>query len=470
MAKKDFKAMAESILSGMGGKENVSFCSICLTRLRASVKDKGLVNKEELEKVPGVVGVQWVGEQLQVIVGAEVKKVFDEIQKIANFDVKIEEEPKNTGEFDFKKIPGIILDYISGSVTQIIPVLQVASLAMALTAILGPNILKALPADNGFMVFLNMVYNTGFYFLPVFLGYSSAKKLNLPVLYGILMGTLLITPDFLNAVASGTPINFLGMDIPNLTYSSSVFPVLLCMPIIKLLDMLCNKYLPDVIRVSFASTLTFLIGAPICFLFIAPLGNAFAQVFGAAINWISQNLGILGGALAGGLWLFIVMTGTHMVLFPTMIGGLMANGYENLIMPSMGKCYMALLGIELVALLKIKDKKERSNIVSYCISDWIGNVTEPALYGLVMKYKKSIPALILGGAVGGALARALGAVVYGIIPGVHIIDMFTNLAALGGPNPKLNWAITFGTSIAALVVSFLYSWFFVFNDEKEQKQ
>ena len=464
MSNKNLEELARQIIEAVGGKENVSFFTLCLTRLRFNLKDASKVDIEKAKGLDGVVDAQWIGDQFQVIIGAKVRKVYETIIKQTGINGEIEaEEPKGKFDFSLKSLGSKIIGYISGSVVAIIPILQVAGLALAFKTILGPDILNALPADNGIMIFLQMINTVGFYFVPIALGYAAAKRLNLDPIFGLLMGMLLVAPDFVNMVAAGQPVSLFGINVPLLTYTQTVFPVLLCMPVVKLLNWLCRRYLPDIIESAFTSSITFFIATPLAFLFIAPLGNLFAQGFAFVLNWVTSNLGFIGGGLIGGLWLIVVMTGTHIVLMPGMMAQLTVQGFENTIMPAMGASYYALLGVELAALIKIKNQKERGNIISYMTSDLIGNVSEPSLYGICMKYKNALLGLFVGGFVGGALANILGLCTYGIVPSIHVADMIFNLGAIGGPDPTLNCVLTFVRGFAALVVSFIFCYMFAFK-------
>ncbi len=195
----DNKQIATDVLELVGGAENVSVATNCMTRLRLTLKDNSKADVEKIKKVKGVLGCQFAGSQLQVIIGQNVPKVLAEfvamsgVKQGAAVDENLD-APKE--KFELKNLPNIILDYLSGSMTQLIPLLMAGGLFRTIAAVLGPTMLGVLSADDPTYTFLyTTLYEATFTFIPIYLGYAAAKKLGASPVLGMLLGGALMAPS-----------------------------------------------------------------------------------------------------------------------------------------------------------------------------------------------------------------------------------------------------------------------------------
>lgn len=228
----DNKQIATDVLAGVGGKDNVKSVIHCATRLRFTLVDDNVPVDEEVKAIKGVLGVMKQGGMYQVIIGPTVPDVYGELTKLGvsaggSIDEKADDSAV-TGEKE-KLTPAVIgnkiIDYISGSVTPLIPVLITGALFRTLSAVVGPTMLNLLPADHNFITLCNMISNAAFYFMPILVGFAAANKLGMNGYMGAFMGAALLEPSFVELAATeGAAFNILGPPCPLRTTAAHCFP------------------------------------------------------------------------------------------------------------------------------------------------------------------------------------------------------------------------------------------------------
>ena len=246
-----YTEFCNQILNNVGGKENVSSAVHCMTRLRLNLKDKSKVNVEAVRSIKGAVGAQFSGEQFQIIIGQHVSDVYPEFCAMAGLgiesaiDENLDKEP-----FDIKKLPSKVLDYISGTVVPLIPIMMGAGFFKMFYSVLGPTLMNVFPESADIMQTLYIVGNAGFYFMPVFAAYGAAKKLNTSIPLALLLGVLLIDPNIINIVGLGEPFNiygFIPMQLNN--YANGILPSLLAVFALKYVFDFFNQHMLKSIKV-----------------------------------------------------------------------------------------------------------------------------------------------------------------------------------------------------------------------------
>lgn len=401
----DNKKIAQEVLEAVGGKDNVTSATHCMTRLRLNLKDMGLPNEETIKNINGVIGVVKAGGQFQVIIGQNVPKVYAEFCAITGLAMQesINENLDGPKEkLTLKKLGGNIMNYLAGSMTPMITAMMGASLCKALLAILGPDVLKLIDSSHNFYILLNMIFDGFFYYLPIMVGYNAAKKMNIPVHMGALMGGILLAPAFIQMVAEGTPFDILGINVTMVNYSQSVVPVLLSVAFMGFLYRGLSKIMPDTLDAVFTPFLTILISVPVAFIALAPLGNILSKGISSAIVAFTSVTGFIGVGFVAAIWQFLVMTGMHVPVIMTFMVDFMANGYQTGAAIA-GRCSAwAVYGVALGAFLRMKNKDEKAAAGGMFISGFVGGVTEPTMYGLCMKYRRCFIPVIVAGFVGGA--------------------------------------------------------------------
>ena len=227
----DNKKIAEDVLAAVGGKENVSGVTHCMTRLRFTLKDNGIPDTNKVKKIKGVIGAQESGGQYQVIIGQNVPKVYDEVCAMGGFakSAAIDENldaPKQ--KLTPKVIGNNILNYLSGSMVALIPILMAGGLFKCIGTLIGPQVFNLVPeTDPTYLLFYTYLFDAAMYLLPVYLGYSAAKKIGASPVLGMFCGGILICPDIVALAQSGeTSLTVYGISAPLQNYQQTVLPIL----------------------------------------------------------------------------------------------------------------------------------------------------------------------------------------------------------------------------------------------------
>lgn len=456
MSNKKFAAIAEQLPGLIGGKGNVSYFSHCITRLRFSVKDKGLINVDEIAKVPGVMGAQWSGEQLQVIIGAHVEDVYNLLADTMGLEKQaaIDENP-DKGIAKKKFTVAAFLDAITGCIAPIIPVMIACGMLKAVLQILTyANILSA---DGSTYAVLSFVGDVGFYFLPVIIGYTAAKKFGVNIFIGMALGACLIHPNFSQLINSGDPITLFGLPVYAGWYPSSIFPMILTMACCAPIERFFTKIIPASLRYVLVPTLTLIVAAPLELIVLAPLGSYAGAYLAAAVVWLYDATGFIGCAVLAAIYPLIIMTGMHTATSPYIFTALGTLGYEPLILPTMHISNFNQIAACLAVGIKAKDGNLRQSAFSCAITALVGGVTEPALFGVTIPLKTPLYGCMIGGIVGGAILGIKKVVVY-TLPGAG--TLFGLPAYIGGEGmTNLMWmgiCIIIGMAVTFVSTLILY--------------
>ena len=448
---------AAGIIEAVGGKDNVVSATHCMTRLRLILKDESLVNDDAVKAVDGIIGTVRSGGQYQIIVGQSVPKVYDEVVKLGvAAGGAVDENPDAAAaeKLTLNVIGKNILNYLSGSMVQLIPVMISAAMFKTLQVLLGPDLLGIISAESDFYQLMDILYNAGFYFMPIYIGFCAAKRLNVSTIMGAYMGGVLIAPGLIEVVNAGEPFKVFGVSIRLVNYAQSVMPILLCVWLMSYVEKFFKKHIPDSLSTIFVPFLTMLVMVPVSLWIAAPLGAIIGDYLGAALNWLAAHGGFVAVMIIAALWEFLVMTGMHQVILLPGIMNLLMGNPDKCVMVAGGLATWAAFGMALGAFLKLKDKKEKSLAFGYFISGLVGGVTEPALYGIGAKYKRPFISLMIGGAVAGLYAGLTGVTCY-LLGATNFLSILGYVA--GGTANLINSIIAsaiamFGT--AALVYFF----------------
>lgn len=414
----DYKELASGLIELVGGKENVTNVTHCMTRLRFNVKDDAKVDAETIKNTKGVLGYVNQGGQHQIIIGQTVDKVYDAVIAEGGFVAQkaVEENlDKATAKITPKGIFNSVLNYLSGSLTPLIPLILAAALFRTMQSILGPMMLNVISDTSDLYMILGMVYNAGFYFMPIYLGYTASAKLKVNPALGMLMGGILIAPELVALATSGaTTVSVYGIPAAVSNYAQTILPILLSVWVMSYVEKFFNKVIPATLRTIFAPFLTIVVMLPVSLCVLAPAGNFVGNFIGTALLGLGNVGGFLAVALIAALWEFLVMSGMHLVLAMTMMTVMITTGHEGIVSPAACCATFSAFGMALGAALRMKDKEERSDNIGYFIAGFLGGVTEPALYGTGIKYRKPLIGMAIGGALGGLYAGLMHVNVYAL--------------------------------------------------------
>ena len=402
MSKKEkFDELANNIIDYVGGKENIVFFNHCITRLRINVKDKSRVKVKEIESISGVIGCQWQGDQLQIIIGQAVAEAYRLIcektglTEQTSIDENLERSKNNR--------LNAILDTISGCFAPLIPAFAGAGLLKGLLILLTTY--AVVDKTTGIYLIINAAADATFYFLPFLLAVTSAKKFKTSEMLAVVIAGIYMYPTILGA--AGTTINVLGMDVMLVKYSSTALPIILSVWVMSYIYRWINKFIPGYLRVVLVSAILLLVMAPLSIVVIGPLGFNIGTYIGRFFEWLFTVSPFLGGLIVGATRPLMIFTGTHVTLAPIMINNIEVLGYDML-SPVHAVATMAAAGMSFGAFLKAKNAENKAANFSAFVSGFIG-ITEPAIYGVAFRYKKPLIALCIGGGVAGAFVAVMGA-------------------------------------------------------------
>lgn len=404
--------LAQNILDNVGGTSNVKNATHCATRLRLTLYDDSKADKDKIDKLSGVLGVVNQGGQLQVIIGNDVPKAYDAFMNVyKSGGVVLEDESKTTEkEKEKKKKPiSAALDIISGIFIPVIPAMAGSGVLKALLSVVA--MLGWISTTSQTYQILNFVSNTVFYFLPVILAHSASVKFKTNPYISMVLGAMLIDPNFIQMVAQATKsrsmIKLFGLPVTQTNYSSSVVPILLVIWALSYIEPLINKIVPKAIRIIIAPLLILLVMTPLTFIVIAPIGAWLGDGLVAIIGWINGYAGWAIPLIVGTLSPLLVMTGMHYALISAAINNLAKVGWENIVGPGMLVSNIAQGGAALAVATKTKDSKLKALGISTGLSAVLG-ITEPALYGVNLRYKNPLIASMIGGGIGGLFLGIMG--------------------------------------------------------------
>ncbi|MCM3725022.1 beta-glucoside-specific PTS transporter subunit IIABC [Neobacillus cucumis] len=395
-----YQSLAKEIVQWVGGEQNIISVVHCATRLRFTLKDHSQADKKSLENSDGILSVVENGGQFQVVIGSHVSEVYKDVIKIANVGTAKDSSEKSKGN-----VIGKIFEVIAGSFSPILGALAGAGMLKALLALL--TMTGLLSAKSGTFFILSAAGNALFYFLPIFLGITVATKLGANPYVGGMIGAALLEPNFTSLLQNaGGSTHFLGIPVVLMSYSSTVFPVFIAVSIYALLDRFLRKTIHKDLQLFLVPMLSLLIIVPLTTIAFGPFGVYFGNSIGTFINFLYSKSGILSGALMGGSYTFLTLLGIHNGLAPFILENLTHGGDPLLALLS--AAVFAQIGLAFGIFIKTKDKKVKALAGSTLLPGILSGVTEPILYGLMLRYKRTIPYVVIAGVVGGGVSGLAG--------------------------------------------------------------
>lgn len=455
-----YEKLAKDIIKNVGGKENVNSLAHCVTRLRFKLKDESKANTEVLKNMDGIVTVIKSGGQYQVVIGNHVPDVFADVNAVGGFATETSEETKEKSNLLNK-----FIDTVSGVFTPVLGVLCATGMIKGLNALLiAFNIITA---TDGTYQILNAIGDCLFYFFPIFLGYTSAKKFKLNEFVGMAIGASLVYPTLVGLTAApnqplytlfgGTVIEspvyitFLGIPVILMTYSSSVIPIIISTFVGAKIEKVFKSIIPDVVKTFLVPFCTLLITVPLSFIVIGPISTWAAKLLGTCTVFIINLSPVLAGVVIGSLWQVLVIFGMHWGLVPIAINNMMTMGYDTILTCAIGTTF-AQTGVVLAILLKTKNQKLKAIAFPAFISGIFG-VTEPAIYGVTLPRKKPFVLSCIASGIGGGIAGFMGVKIFAIGLGIFSIPCYI------GPNGMDRG---FYGAIIAITVSFILGFLLMF--------
>nr|WP_263314490.1 beta-glucoside-specific PTS transporter subunit IIABC [Mammaliicoccus sp. Marseille-Q6498] len=432
------KQIAIEIIEKIGGINNVSHLEHCSTRLRFSLYDDGKVDKESIQKIPGVLGVIQTG-QTQVIIGGGVVEVYKEVEKILS---ESNDRPNQDVNKKQNWKAGLV-DFIIGIFQPLIPAIAGGGILKSLLMLL--DLIGVLDKSTSTYKVLTFIGDAPLYFLPLLVAITTANKLKVNSLVAVSAVGGLLIPGLTDMISNDTKL--FGITIQNITYAYQVFPAILCIITYSFLEKYLTKISPKVIRSFFVPMMSLLIVVPFTLLILGPIGFTFGQGFAAVVMWIFSKFGWVAVALLAMFLPFMVVTGMHKAMIPYVITSLGETGKEIIYNAASLAHNISEAGACFAVTLRTKDKRLKATAVSAGVSALFG-ITEPALYGVTILHKRVLYGVMFGSLIGGATLGVLGVEAYVAVgPGVASLSMFIS--------EKLPYNLLF--AVIGLVVSFIAS-------------
>ena len=455
---KNYDALAKTIIKDVGGKDNVISVVHCTTRLRFKLKDEKKANDDALKDTDGVVTVVKAGGQYQVVIGNEVADVYEAVLKEGGFSGGGQVADDDLDDSNMSLMDKAI-DLISGIFTPILGPMAAAGMIKGLTAMCAS--FGWLAKTSGTYEVLYAIGNGFFYFLPLILAITSAKKFKVDRFTAITIGAAMCYPamvamnsskkvlfDLFNGTFLHSQVHatFLGIPIISMNYTSTVIPIILAVWFASVVEKWCKEWIPTVVKTFLVPFVTLLIVVPLTFLIIGPLatwiGNALAAITSAVYNFSP----VLAGILLGSFWQVFVIFGVHWGFVAVMMSNIAALGYDPILGLSLGASF-AQIGVVLAILLQTKDQKLKGIALPAFLSGIFG-VTEPAIYGVTLPRKKPFVLSCIAAGIGGGLIGFFGTKMY-MMGGMGV---FVIPAAIG---PKTGVDMSVYGLMIAMAVSFV---------------
>ncbi|WP_028389982.1 beta-glucoside-specific PTS transporter subunit IIABC [Bacillus cihuensis] len=448
----DNRQLAEKIVKSVGGEENINSLVHCATRLRFKLDDRSKANKEELQNMEGVLTVVENGGQFQVVIGNHVPKVYAEVMKVAKISGETNKESAST-----EKVGAVskAFEYISGTFSPLIPALAGAGMIKALLAIL--TLLHWIDVEGSTYAVLNAASGGVFFFLPIFVGITASLKLGANPYVGGAIGAGLLEPSFTKLLEHGTRSEFLNLPLILTNYSSTVFPLLIAVVVYALLEKWLRKVTPSVLQLFFPPMISLLIMVPLTALVFGPFAVYVSDGIMNGVSYLSSVSAILTGVIIAGAWPFLVIMGVHWGVVPIAISAFAKGG--DVILPITAASTFAQMGVAFGVFLRARDKHLKSLTLGAILSGVLAGVTEPIIYGVIMRYRRLIPMMVIAGVVGGAIIAMFDVRLFTFA--------FNSVLTIPAYTPPVKYTI--GVGVAFLVGTIL-SYLFGFEKKKAKEE
>jgi len=453
----DYKKTATEILQAVGGKENIANMTHCATRLRLNLNDESIVDDAKVKQIDGVIDVNRAAGQYQVLIGLEVPKVYAEFEKAVGGKESIDDGAKNAKS-------GSVISNIFSAISSIF--------APLLPALAGSGILRGIlilcvqlgliSEKSGTYTIFYAASMSVFYFLPVLLAFTSAKRFGASPYLSAIIGSALLYPDFIKLMGThgnGATTTFMKIPVVLMNYNSTVVPIILSIWVFSYLYKWLDKHVTENLQLVVVPLVSLAVMIPLTVIVIGPLGVYGGEMIAQVVNWSITHSRILAGILVGGGWSILVSFGIHWAINPIMINNIATAGFDY-ICPLTFACNFAVIGVTLGVWLKARDLQLRSFSLTGLVTIVLSAIIEPTLFGLLVKNRKIWLAQIIGGAVGGAYLAVMH-----VATNAFVFGSVTTFPAFIMKNSNNFIQAMIGLSIS-LVVGAVLAYFFTSRDEK----
>lgn len=449
---KDYSLLAKEVVSKVGGKENVISLTHCVTRLRFKLKDESIPNDSEVSAIKGVMKVLRSGGQYQVVIGNDVTDAYEAVLKefpgiSGTNQVETKEEPKKGKQ----KVSDVLVDMVSGIFMPFMGVFSAVGLLKGFLVLF--TTLSWLSKDSTTYQILYAVADGTFYCLPIFLAYTAGQKFGAKpfVTMAIAAGMIHSNIVALNGVEG---VTFLGIPVDVISYTSSVLPIIATAYAQAWFEKRVKNFIPKMLQSMIVPLLDLIVLFPLALIIIGPVtdyvGLGIAKLITAGLDFAPA---VAGFAMAA-LWPVMIIFGVHWGMIPIAINSMMVLGYDAILTLTVG-CNFGIAAAALAVFLKTKNAELKQTAGSSVVSALVGGVTEPAVYGVLLKFKKPMVIVCLVNGIGGIIC-AVFHVVREVPVSVNVLTLPVIASVYGV------WGIV--AIVISFVGSFVLTWLFGFND------
>ncbi|MGH1809827.1 MULTISPECIES: beta-glucoside-specific PTS transporter subunit IIABC [unclassified Enterococcus] len=395
-----FENESAAIIRLIGGEKNIDSLVHCATRLRFGLKDDTKANKGELQKLPYVMSIVQSGGQYQVVIGSNVSDYYATILAMAGLS---DQETGSSKKTSFNL--NAVFEIISGAFSPLIPALAGSGMLKALLTVLTQ--FNWLSAESSTYVILSAASNAIFYFLPIFLGITLSKRLGANMYVGGVIGAALLEPQFTGLIGVENT-NFLGLPVQAVDYATTLFPIFAAIFIYQFVDKFLKKIIYKDIQLFAVPMLSLMIMIPLTVILFGPFGTFFGDLLSGSVMWLFEKSRILSGIVLGGGMTFMVMFGLHWGFTPVTLDNLTRLGGDPIEGMALAAVF-AQIGIAVGFFLRAKKhSKMRALAGPVALTGVFAGVTEPIVYGIILRYKRLLPIVAISGGLGGAVLGAFG--------------------------------------------------------------
>lgn len=448
-----YEAMNQAIIKGVGGPGNVKSVVHCATRLRFVLNDESKADDDAVKNIPGILQLVKKAGQYQLVIGNNVEDVYNELADMLDLDNQA--TTADSGK-DNRNLFDKVIGTITGSIAPAIPLLAGAGMGKVLLLIL--TLTGVLSDKSQTYQMLNLIFDTGYFFMPAFIGFSAAKIFKTNQYLGAFMGLVTVNPNWTALVAAAKPVSFIGIPVQLVSYSSTLITAILSVWMMSYIEKFVKKITPGMIKVFAEPMLIMLITAPLTFIVLGPIANLISMGIAAVSMFLYEHAGFIAIPLLAAAYPWLVSIGIHKALSPISIQLVATKGFDPIIRVVALCSNMSQAAASLAVGLKTKNKQLRTLALSSTVTAYLGGITEPAMFGVNLKLKKPMYGAMIGGAIAGLFAgfMKMKAFIY-VTPGLLSLPMWVSKTE--------NFVVlAIATIVIASIATFVATWLIGFDD------
>jgi len=450
--------LAREIMAHVGGADNITALNHCTTRLRLQVKDPEKFDLEAIKKISGVLDVIKSMGGFQIIVGNNVRKVFDVI--VAEYNVKVDAAGGRVSANWFQ----VLLNVLSDIMGPALPAIVGAGLFSAIATICT---LCGMSTESSTYQIIYAVSQVPFYFLPFILAYTCARHWKLNPVMTIFLTGVMFHPSFSALVDAGGKIDLFGLPVTATSYAFTFIPIILTCWAMHYVSEFLEEHIPDSVRYVMVPFLTMAIMVPIALCITGPIGTWIGAIVNGFVGMINSKVPWLTVLVVGFLAPFLVLTGSHLALTPLFIVGFSTLGYDSIVFPAFIGMNFSQFAVSLAVFLKTKNKNLKQTSFSTGLTAFLTGTTEPTLYGICIRLKKPLIATVIG-----STANAIYCAIFGVKEYAMGAPSFFTMVNFIDPNGSNNFVYAIGAVVVTIVVTFAATWILgwdesIFNSDED---